>query len=173
VARRDAPDLRIEPLGRRHERAAFSCGVPALDRYIRDQAGQDARRRVAAAFVLVEDDDPRVLGYYTLSAFTVDIGSWPDDVARKLPRYPRVPATLLGRLAIAEGLPGKGAGEYLLIDALKRAWTASHEVAAVAVVVDAKDDRAVAFYKRYGFIRLLDEARKLFLPMTVVERLFS
>lgn len=164
---------RVEPLGRQHNRSAFTSGVEPLDRYLREQAGQDARRRVAVPFVLCEGKSEAVLGYYTLSALSVDVGAWPEDVVRRLPKYPLVPATLLGRLAVDTRLRGKGAGEHLLMDALRRALEASREVASAAVVVDAKDESAVSFYRRYGFIRFADEPRRLFLPMAVIEKLFS
>ncbi len=163
---------RVEPLDKRHGRSEFSCGVEALDRYLREQAGQDARKRVAAPFVLCEGESAEVLGYYTLSALSVDVGEWPEHVAKKLPRYPLVPVTLLGRLAVDARLRGKGAGEHLLMDALRRALEASRNVASVAVVVDAKDDNAMSFYERYGFIRFMDHPRRLFLPMAVIERTF-
>lgn len=164
---------RVEALTKQHDRSGFSCGVEPLDRYLREQAGQDARKRVAAPFVLCEGKSNAVLGYYTLSALGVDVGAWPEDVARKLPRYPVVPATLLGRLAVDGRLRGKGMGEYLLMDALRRALVASREVASVAVVVDAKDDDALVFYRRYGFIPFADEPKRLCLPIGIIERLFA
>jgi predicted GNAT family N-acyltransferase len=167
-----APGYRVEPLGKRHDRSGFSCGVEALDRYLREQAGQDARKRVAAPFVLCEGTSDRVVGYYTLSALGLDIGEWPEDVARKLPRYPLVPATLLGRLAVDTRARGSGAGEYLLMNALHRALEATKEVASVAVVVDAKNAAAEAFYRRYGFVGLADQPHRLFLPMAVIAKLF-
>ncbi len=166
-------DQRVEPLGKQHDRSTFSCGVDALDRYLRERAGQDVRRRVAVTFVLCEGKSPQILGYYTLSALSVEVGVWPDAVARKLPNYPRVPATLLGRLAVDTRLRGKGAGEHLLMDALRRALDASRQVASVAVVVDAKDDSAISFYRRYGFISFADQANKLFFPMAAIEQLFA
>jgi ribosomal protein S18 acetylase RimI-like enzyme len=165
-------DYRVTALGKQHDRSGFSCGAEPLDRYLREQAGQDARKRVAVPFVLREGKGNAVLGYYTLSALSVDVGAWPEDVARKLPKYPFVPATLLGRLAVDRGLRGKGAGEHLLMDALRRALAASREVASVAVVVDAKDDNAVSFYRRYGFITFPDQPNRLFLPMATIEPLF-
>ena len=163
---------RVEPLGQQHNRKAFSSSVERLDRYLREQAGQDARRRVAAPFVLCEGESNVVLGYYTLSALSIDVGAWPEEVARKLPHYPVVPATLLGRLAVDKSRRGKGMGEYLLMDAMRRALIASRQVAAVAVIVDAKDDNAVAFYRRYEFIPFADQANRLFLPMGTIEHLF-
>ena len=163
---------RVEALSRSHDRAGFSCGVEQLDRYLQAQAGQDARKHVAAPFVLCEGESNTVLGYYTLSALSIHVGEWPANVARKLPRYPAVPATLLGRLAVDLRLRGKGAGEHLLMDALRRAFEASREVASVAVVVDAKDEKATAFYRRYDFIPFADHPNRLFLPMGTIEQLF-
>lgn len=173
---REAPeqtDYRVEALTKHHDRSGLFCGVEPLDRYLREQAGQDARRRVAAPFVLCEGKNDAIFGYYTLSALGVDVGAWPEDVARKLPRYPVLLATLLGRLAVDRRLRGKGTGEYLLMDGLLRALVVSREVASVAVVVDAKDDNAVAFCRRYGFIPFADEPKRLFLPMGTIERLFA
>jgi ribosomal protein S18 acetylase RimI-like enzyme len=166
------PDYRVEPLGKQHDRSEFSCGVEALDRYLREQAGQDARKRVAAPFVLCEGTSYRVVGYYTLSALSLDIGEWPEDVAKKLPKYPLVPATLLGRLAVDAQIRGSGAGEHLLVDALRRALEATGQVASVAVAVDAKNAAAEAFYRRYGFVNFADQPHRLFLPMTVIAKLF-
>jgi predicted GNAT family N-acyltransferase len=158
----------VEALAKYHDRTAFTCGVDSLDRYLHTQAGQDQRKRVAATFVVC--DGRHVVGYYSLSALSVDVGAWPEDVTRNLPRYPHVPATLLGRLAVDRGSRGQRLGEHLLMDALRRAFIASRDVGSVAVIVDAVDQTAVEFYARYGFP---DQARRLFLPMGVIEALFS
>ena len=163
----------IEPLGKRHDRAAFSCGDAALDTYLHKQASQDARRRVAAPFVLVKPPSPVVIGYYTLSQMSVHLGDLPPDIAKKLPKYPEVPVTLIGRLARAEGHRGHGIGELLLMDALRRSWALSSEIAAFAVVVDAKDERAGAFYERYEFQPFPDQPQRLFMPMAKLDKLFS
>ena len=164
---------RVEVLGKQHDRAQFSCGKAPLDHYLREQAGQDARKRIAVPFVFCEGKDNTVLGYYTLSAIGVDIGAWPDNIAKKLPRYPVIPATLLGRLALEERLQGKGAGEYLLMDALHRSLQTSRQVASFAVIVDAKDEHAAFFYRHYEFIPFADEPGRLYLPMAVIEMLFA
>lgn len=163
---------RVEALSKQHNRSVFSCGKEALDEYLRVQAGQDVRKHVAAVFVLCEGPGESVRGYYTLSAVSVDVGAWPENIAKKLPRYPMVPATLLGRLAIDQAFQGKRAGEYLLLDALHRSLLASREVASVAVVVDAKDDEAAGFYQHYDFVPLLDPPNRLFLPMSTIAKLF-
>lgn len=170
--KKEAPRYRVEALGKQHDRSQFSCGSELLDQYLRAQAGQDARKHVAAPFVLCEGEGNTVLGYYTLSGISVDIGAWPENVVKKLPRYPVLPATLLGRLAIDRQLQGKGAGEYLLMDALHRSLQTAHQVAALAVIVDAKDARAVAFYRHYEFTPFEDQPARLFLPMGVIEKLF-
>ncbi len=163
---------RVEALGQQHDRSGFSCGNEPLDHYLRAQAGQDARKRVAAPFVLCEGTSNTALGYYTLSAVSVDIGEWPETVARKLPRYPIVPSTLLGRFAIDRRSQGQGAGAYLLVDALHRSLQASRQVASLALLVDAKDERAVTFYRHYEFLPFADQSTRLFLPMSVIEKLF-
>ena len=96
----------IEPLGRQHDRAAFSCGVAELDDYLKRRAGQDIRRRIARVFVATEDGSNIVLGFYTLSALAIDVSSLPEDQARRLPRHP-VPAALIGRLAVDRSAQGE------------------------------------------------------------------
>jgi len=168
---RPGEEFDIAPLNRRHDRAGFTCGVPALDRYLREQAGQDGRRGAAAVFVMMERATARIAGFYTLSSTAVDLACLPEEIGARLPRYPLVPATLLGRLAVDEAFRGRGFGRTLLIDALKRAKRAAREVAAVGVVVDAKDDPAVAFYERFGFIRFPRRRDRLFLPMRTINAL--
>lgn len=163
----------IEPLAKHHDRATFSCGNHVLDHYIRELAGQDARRHIAVPFVLFEQSSPKtILGYYTLSAFSVDLGDFPTDLARKLPSYPIVPATLLGRLAVSQRHHGHGFGELLLMDALRRVHQQSFQIATVAVIVDAIDQNAVEFYKHFDFIPFPDRQNRLFLPMKTIEALF-
>ena len=163
----------IEPLGKTHDRAAFSCGVPALDDYLQRRASQDAKRRVAAPFMLIEAGGEAVCGYYTLSRMAVDIESMPEDIARKLPKYPMVPVTLLGRLAVDRKFRGQGLGEFLLMDALRRSWSLSREIAAMAVLVYAKDEAAASFYEAHEFRRLPDQPDRLLLPMAELDRLFG
>ena len=151
----------------------FSCGSAALDRYLQQQARQDADKRVAAPFVLTEPPTARVLGYYTLSASLVDAAELPDALAKRLPRYPQLPVTLLGRLAVDESMKGKGAGQFLLMDALRRSVEAAANIAAMAVVVDAKDEAAEAFWRRFDFLPLQQRPRRLFLPMSTVAALFG
>ena len=160
-------------LQKEHERQNFTCGSPALDRYLKNQARQDSDKRVAAVFALVQPPASQVLGYYTLSASTIHADEVPPEFARKLPRYPQLPVTLLGRLAIDQGLKGQGMGQFLLMDALHRSLQAAAGIAAMAVVVDAKDALAADFYQHFGFIPLNLSISRLFLPMVTVATLFD
>jgi len=162
--------LRVEALGPQHDRSSFVSGAEALDRYLRSQAGQDARKDIAAPFVLVLPDGT-IGGYYTLSATGVKLTEFPTEITRKLPRYPLVPATLLGRLAVDQNHRGRGYGRFLLADALFRAVRS--EIASFAVIVDAKDDNARRFYERESFLPLPDQPMKLFRPMADIRQLFA
>ncbi len=162
--------LRVETLGSNHDRSGFESGVEPLDRYFRSQAGQDARKNMAAPFVLVLPNGT-IGGYYTLSSTSVQLGELPEQTVRKLPKYPLVPATLLGRLAVDRRQQGKGYGRFLLADALYRA--ARSDIASFAVIVDAKDDNARRFYERESFVPFPDQPMKLFRPMADIKKLFE
>src|SRR5690349_22696637 len=128
-----------------HDRAGFSCDAPELDRYIREHASQDIKRDVARVFVAVQAGTPTVCSYYSLSAASFQRDNLPVDQAKRLPFYP-VPAVLLGRLAVDRSMKGKGLGAHLLMDALYRALLATQTLAVHAMIVDARDDAAAAFY---------------------------
>lgn len=162
--------LRVEPLTSSHDRSEFESGVEPLDRYFRTQAGQDARKNMAAPFVLLLSDGT-IGGYYTLSSTSVQLAELPAQTVRKLPRYPLVPATLLGRLAVDRRQQGKGYGRFLLADALYRATRS--EIASFAVIVDAKDESARRFYERESFLPFPDHPMKLFWSMADIRRLFE
>lgn len=172
ATRANDPPFRSEILCLRHDRAGFSCGVEALDNYFHRQAGQDLKKRVAAVFVLTRDGKT-VAGYYSLSQFSVQLDELPAAMSIKLPRYPQVPATLIGRLAVDRRYHRKGVGSLLLMDALRRCLAASREIASAAVIVDAKDDNARGFYRKHGFLELPAIGNRLFLPMKTVELLLS
>jgi ribosomal protein S18 acetylase RimI-like enzyme len=166
----DEPAPVIEPLGSHHDRAAFSCGDPALDAYLQRQASQDIRRRVAQLFVALGDMPGKIAGYYSLSAASFEKDELPTALAKRLPHYP-VPAAILGRLAVDRERQGQGLGETLLLDAIRRVVRASATLAVYAIVVDAKNERALAFYGRYGFRSFATEQRRLFLPLETFEKL--
>lgn len=163
----------IEPLGKTHDRSSFACGAEELDRYLKQQARQDADKRVAAAFVLLAPPAPQVLGYYTLSASVVTADELPAELAKKVPRYPQLPVILLGRLAVDNQLKGQKQGEFLLMDALRRSLEAASQIGAMAVLVDAKDEAAETFYKHFGFTPLQAQPARLFLSMKTVADLFG
>ncbi len=154
----------IAPLGRQHDRTSFSCGLPELDRYLARQAGQDVRRRIARVFVCTAGETDAVLGFYTLSALSIDLASLPHQLSRKLPRHP-VPCALIGRLAVDRFARRRGLGRMLLADAVKRTMAASQAVAMHALIVDAANDDAKRFYETFGFTPLTRDPMRLFLPL--------
>ncbi len=158
---------------KKHDRASFSCGVEALDAYLKQRASQDMEKHVAAVIVAAPDTKT-IAGYYTLSQYAIAMGSLPSEINTKLnlPKYPVLPATLIGRLARATDFRGERVGELLLMSALERSLRLSREIASIAVVVDAQDDRAVQFYATYGFLRLPEHPNRLFLTMKTVELMF-
>lgn len=167
------PKFRITTLNKQHDRSLFSCGNGELDNYLTRHASQDIKRKIAAVFVLTEYDNVEVKAYYSLSATTLLLHDLPEPLQKKLPKYPSLPATLIGRLAVDNTLQGEGVGKRLLVDALYRAWDHSREIASMAVIVDAIDDNAVLFYKHYHFLPFQGQSHKLFLPMKEIENLVS
>lgn len=157
--------FRVASLDAAHDRAAFNSGSEPLDRYLREQVTQDVRRRVAACFVALADGQT-IAGYYTLASASLLLADLPASTGKKLPRYPTVPAVRMGRLAVDQIFKGQGLGGALLADALNRA--ARSEIAAYALMVDAKDETATAFYRHHGFIALPDSTLTLFLPLATV-----
>ncbi len=163
----DNSTLVIEPLGEKHNRAAFSCGTDDLDVYFQRQASQDTKRRIARIFVIrSEIDEEAVLGYYTLSALSIELSALQKSLARKLPKHP-IPGALIGRLAVSSEFQGTGIGKILLIDAIKRSLAISDEIAVYAMVVDALNAEAEAFYKKFGFSKLDSDTNRLFLPLEI------
>jgi GNAT superfamily N-acetyltransferase len=154
---------RIEPLGKQHDRAAFSSGQSDIDDWFRRRASQDERRDVARVFVAL-DDEGTVIGFYSLSACTLALNDLPAELARRLPRYDAIPAARIGRLARHERVGAQGVGELLLADAVRRILGAARSVAVFAIVVDAKDDAAARFYRRFGFQPFPLQPQRLFLP---------
>jgi GNAT superfamily N-acetyltransferase len=166
-------DYHIGPL-RDHDRAAFSCGNPALDRYIQEQASQDVKRGLAAVFVIAPKDAPRTIGaYFTLSSRELKLTQLPPELAKKAGKYEHVGVTLLGRLAVDERYKGTGLGTLTLLNALEKSLAVSREVASWAVFVDAIDGEAARFYRKYGFLELPENELKLFLPLKTIQKLFS
>jgi ribosomal protein S18 acetylase RimI-like enzyme len=164
--------IAIEPLGRQHDRAGFCCGQPDLDDWFRLRASQDEKRNISRVFVAV-DDAVGIVGFYSLGSFKLALDVLPEAIARKLPRYADIPAALIGRLARNSRARGSGIGSLLLADAVRRTMSAGRSMAVFAIVVDAKNDNAAAFYQGFGFSPFPTRPRRLFLPTSVAAQAFA
>jgi ribosomal protein S18 acetylase RimI-like enzyme len=162
------PSYTIEQLSPSHDQSRFTSGSEPLDRYFATQVTQDIRRRVAACFVAIERTSGAIVGYYTLATSSIPLPDLASATAKKLPRYPLIPAVRVGRLAVAENHRGRGLGSGMLVDAIARALRA--EIPAFAIVVDAKDDAAAAFYKHHGFVAFASAPKSLYLPLNEAAR---
>lgn len=157
---------------KRHDRNRFHSDVDDLDDYLRHRANQELKSSTAVPYVLADSDEPdRIRGYYTLSSTSANLGELPEETARKLPRYRRVPAILIGRLAVDQRDRGQGVGALLLADAVRRAYATSSAIGAALVVVEALDEDAVAFYQHHGFRMLPDNSGQLFITMREASRI--
>jgi GNAT superfamily N-acetyltransferase len=155
-------------LTREHDRAGFDCGVPELNEYLQRYARQNHESGGAKTFVATSSKTPTLfLGYYTISPGAIAFSKMPTAVTRKLGRY-EVPVFRLGRLAVSLTVQRRGLGGDLLLAAGERALTVAQEVGGVALAIDAKDDRAAAWYERFGALRLLDNPSKLVLPLETI-----
>lgn len=156
------------PLSRAHDRKAFDCGEPALNEYLQKYARQNHESGGAKTFVAVEAGAPTViLGYYTLSPASIDYAGTPPVLRRGLGRY-EVPVYRLARLAVATTLQGRGLGGGLLLAAGRRCLTVAEEVGGVAILIDAKSERAAQWYEGFGAFRLADAPLTLVLPLKTV-----
>lgn len=154
--------FRVELMGN-HDRSQFDCGVDALNNYLQKQARQDIRRRVTACYLLVEIETDNIAGFYTLAAGSVLLDDLPEMRRKKLPRYPTVPVVRMGRLAIDKKFQGRKLGGVILFDAVQR--IAISEIGAHAIIVDAKDEVAAAFYRHHGFEAFASNPLLLFLTI--------
>jgi ribosomal protein S18 acetylase RimI-like enzyme len=163
-----AAPFRFEALAEKHNRSNFNCGEAALDRYFQTHVTQDIRRRITNCFVVVEAAAGLVAAYYTLSAASIPLTELPPDQAKRLPRYPTIPAVRIGRLAVDRRFQRRGLAELMLMNAVHR--TMQDAATAFALVVDAKDDSVVSFYERYGFRSIAGKPRTLFLPLATAQK---
>lgn len=165
-------DLELVPLDRhRHDRSLFRCGQPSLDRYLREQATQDLRRQLSSVYVLADRASGRIIGYYTLSASSIQPDELPPTLTKRLPRYAAYPAALVGRLAVDDAFQGNRFGTRLLVDALGRSLGLVDQLGIFAVVVEAIDDRASAFYHGFGFTPYESDESLLFITISDVRSL--
>ncbi|NVN90277.1 MAG: GNAT family N-acetyltransferase [Desulfuromonadales bacterium] len=162
--------LIIRSLDASHDRKRFDCGVPALNEFLQKTARQHKEKGLSNTFVLSDEDTPHlILGYFTLSFLEIDAGSLPVKYSRTLPKLARLPGAKLARLAVDTSSQGKGYGELLLADAVKRVLATTQESGAITgFFVDAKNESIKNFYIRFGFIPLRDEPLKVFLPLSAL-----
>lgn len=151
-------------------RKNFDCGVDDLNSYLKRRASQDMRKRTSALFIALTPEKEHICGYYTLSMYSVNVSGLTREWQKYLPKYPKVPAVMLGRLAVDHSYRGIGLGEYLLLDAMKRSM--DNQVAWWAMVVESKED-AREFYLQYGFIPFQDAPNNLFLPHETIRKAFQ
>jgi GNAT superfamily N-acetyltransferase len=163
--------IRFESLSKKHDRKTFTCGEAELDRWFQTRASQDEKRNVARVFVAL--DEMGVVGFYSLSMFTLSLDDLPDELSRKLPTYRAIPAALIGRLARHERARACGIGELLVADAITRVLAVTATVAAYAIVVEAMNGRAAAFYRNFGFIPFPSNTHRLFLLTQTARRAAS
>ena len=154
---------RIEALSPTHDRQAFDCGETSLNEFLRQYARQNEAKGLGRTFVAVLPSEPKAYGYYTLAGGTLR----PETVPEKLPRYP-TPVVHLGRLGVDKAAKGQGLGEFLLLDALKRAEQTATQLGMYAVEVYALNEAARSFYFKYGFAPLLDGDLHLYLTMRAI-----
>jgi predicted GNAT family N-acyltransferase len=169
----ESVDITIKLLEKHHHREDFSCGNEQLDRYLQTVALQDKKRNIAIPYVVCHREGQKIIGYYTLSMSSINLEYLPPNIAKKLPKYPIVGVTLIGRLAVAIDYKGYGWGKLLLMDALYRSFQISQTTGCFAVIVDAIDDRAVKFYQRFEFQSFQDRPDKLFRTMTNIAQTFD
>lgn len=161
--------IRFQALQDSHDTAGFTCGVAALDQWLRSVARQHISKGISRTFCAVDADAPKqILGYYSLTVAEIDTDKLPKDVARKLPR--RAPLVLIGRLATALTMRGQGLGSMLVIDALRRIVEVSNNVGVTLIMVDVKDNQAASFYQHYGFVPLPDSPLRLVLPVATARQ---
>ena len=161
--------IHIEPLHKQHDRRTFSCGEPTLDDWFKNRASQDAKRDLAQVFVAI-DDELWLVGFYSLSAFALQLDELPEDLASKLPRYSAIPAALMGRLARDLRSRGERVGDVLLADAINRVLAARKTLGVYAILVDALNTMAQDFYASFGFTALPTRPDRLLLLTSVAER---
>lgn len=171
----ESSEWEVRPLDKSHDRAAFSCGDQRIDDFLRMQASDSMRRRLATVWVMKKKNDNKVLGYYTLSSSNTDIGELPEEIRKKI-RRDNAGSTLLGRFGIDQSFQGAGNGQKLCMNALKRALTASKQVSSVGVILEARTVIAKTFWKKREFVCLgesADEPEKFFLHMPYIADIFE
>lgn len=168
----EAPTPAVEALNKQHRRKDFLCAAaPELQEYLQKTARQDSDRDAGQTFVAAFDNGT-IVGYYTLSSLSIELQDLPQDSQNRLPRYPVVPAAMLGRLAVDDRYARQGYGEFLLMDAFKRTARLSEQIAIYAVITEPRDEKARTFYENFDFLAFPERTDRLFIPMKTVRKLF-
>jgi GNAT superfamily N-acetyltransferase len=168
----ESTDFSIELLASHHDKMAFSCGNEQLNQYLCSTATQDKKRNIAIPYVIYDKDRQKIIGYYTLSMSGINLEQLPEEIIKKLPKYPIVGVNLIGRLAVDTDYQGSGWGKLIVMDAFQRSLKISKVTGSFAVIVDAIDDDAVRFYQRFDFKTLPDCPNRLFRTMKSISQIF-
>jgi len=164
------PRVRIEPLGKEHQRSDFDCGNDVVNGYLRQHARQNASKDLCKAYVAVRPGEKAVLGYYAVTAGNIAYEALPFKQTKRLPRYP-IPTIHLAWIGVTQEEQGKGLGARLLFHSLRLASRVADDIGAYAVTVRAIDEQAQRFYLAHGFIQIEDDPQHLYLPMSVIRNL--
>jgi ribosomal protein S18 acetylase RimI-like enzyme len=160
----------VELLNASHNRTGFDCGSEALNRYLKQTARQHIQKGISRTLVLVDSANPvEIIGFFTLTLCEVRSEKMPPALSKKYPD--KVPGIKLARLAVAKQFQRQGIGEILMVEAMQRALLVAETAGGIGLFVDAKDDGAVNYYQRYGFVCLPDSRLEMFLPLSVMASL--
>jgi GNAT superfamily N-acetyltransferase len=162
--------VRIEPLDRKHDRAAFKCGDHRLDNFIQKTAARQQENDIARVYVACLDQENAVTGYYAINAHSIDATTLLEEVRKKLPSYPTIPAIYLSKLGVQEDHQGKGLGSRLMAHAFRRCVESSDIAAAHFIVLDALNEKAATLYRKLGFVDLPGHDERMIIKMAVVRK---
>ena len=164
--------LKIETVSRDHNRSGFDCGNDALNQYLKKIARQHLNKGISRTFVLVDDNMPtEVLGFFTLVSCEIFVDKLPRKYAKKYPS--KAPAAKLARLAVAKDRQRQGLDTHMMINAVERVIRVSQDLGIIGFFVDAKDNKAKAYYEQFGFIQLPDNPLELFLPLATLRNAYD
>ncbi len=166
--------LRIEPITRKHNRAAFDCGVECLNTYLQTTARQHSLRGASKTFVLVDGKNPtQIIAYFTTTVCSMDMEALPEGLVQRYPVGLPAYAILLARLAVCLERQGERIGRAVMVEVMQMALTAADVVGGIGLFVEAKDKKAAAFYKKFGFKELTSNPYTLFLPLETIREALS
>ena len=165
-------ELVFEKLTRSHDRKNFDCGNFELNEFLKKAARQNIKKNLGITYVLT-DSSKTIYGFYTIAASAVAVSNLPEELRSALPGYPEIPAFLIARLAVDKEYSGKGLGETILMRAFQRILEISDKGGVHLITVEAKDEKVVPFYSKYGFEPVPSNSKYLFIPVNTVKKAFS